>query len=117
MARHTRGLLIVVALVVGSWPAALVGGISLDPQGESCSGADDVCCEGEASDAGSQSEDEGCCPAGCDDCYLACCAGIISVLPPVMVVTSSQKAVSIISMYHGDPSPGREREIDHPPRA
>jgi hypothetical protein len=108
-------LMIVVALMAGSWPVALMGGGTSDPQGVACAG-DDACCKEEATCI-EASHDDDCCPTGCNSCYLACCAGMVSLLPPPVMVASIEKTAPFDCQYPGDPSHPCEREIDHPPQS
>lgn len=57
-----------------------------------------------------------CCQSGCDDCFLPCCSGLISLEASSIVVGTDAVASAIpASRCHSFPSadPGA---IDHPPR-
>jgi hypothetical protein len=110
---HPFILLVVIALIAGSWPAALIGGVGLDLQDDPYADPEVVCYEKE--DACPEGEEETC-PVGCDSCFLACCAGMVSLIPPVVMVASGDETTPFISQPHGDISTACARDIDHPPQ-
>lgn len=107
-------LLIAVAMIAGVLPAAASGASAADLLQESCMADDDPCCDG---DTVSPAEGDDCCQSGCDGCFLACCAGMVSVLAPFATGAPTSESGPLTSRYLGDPSLACDEAIDHPPQA
>jgi len=125
IAKITFILLIVVELTAGSSLVAVACGIDSDSRIDACStqdvnpcgaGETDACCPvGDPGDPVPPA-DEDCCPPDGGECLLGCCAGMVSVLSPVLIVDVTETSVHVTREHYENPSLVCEREIDHPPQ-
>jgi len=85
-------------------------------------GSDACCAQGEepSTDATecdtSVPLDEDCCPNGCEDCFLTCCYGPVSLRTPSGILELTQDSTGSVPPSGDDFSVTRPKEIYHPPR-
>ncbi len=85
---------------------------------------EDMCCAPckgpvteSSSDEASTPLDEDCCPDGCHNCFLPCCAGPVCLQTSFAALGPYMASVSFVAKYHAHFYTAEPSTIYHPPRA
>jgi len=109
--------LLSIVMMLMALVSPLVASVVDDQSSNDTCCADEVACEsGSEPNSTTQPLEQDCCPSGCDDCFLQCCNGLVSIHSFAMTFDTHR-----LSHYNWPETytlvlPTHPRGIFHPPR-
>ena len=115
--RQHCALLGVALILLISAPVCAAGVVDSQATDDTCC-AGELACESDHEPSGTnQPLDEDCCPSGCDNCFLQCCNGVISLHAYSMTLDPHHSSPCTWLEDCDQAIPTDPRAVYHPPRS